>query len=832
MVNFCFIQPPSSLLLEDKVMPPLGILYLSAWLRKHGHEVSIVDLAGVEDWQEHLFIENYKIHLADIIGFTATTPQYNISKEIRDYIKERYEPRAKFVIGGIHTTSLAYANEMEFLEKDGFDSYCIGEGYNAVLRMAEDFPNLKRMYSEPILKDVNELPFAARDLIDIKSYKYKLGDTPTATFYTQYGCYYECSYCVHPSSHIITSDGMKKITEVNIGDLVLTHKGRFRRIVNKFEKQYDGDIVTVKTKGGSDEEFQTSTTVDHEYFTRHLGYGTISTNNKNARLLTHFGKVRAENLKIGQIHRASEYIIFPRIKEIKDLEQIFTSVEFFNTTTLVNYPVNYDLMKVIGYYLAEGSIRVSSKRGTHAVVFSFGKSEKEERYAMELIDALNKLGIKSLLGNYSGWRVSVDSVKFARFIENNFGRYSFKKHIPLWMKLLPPEKLDVMFNCYINGDGHRYKKIVKFQRIVARTVSKQLALDMRDISLKLGYTCGIVTHTNKPIIQGRNVNIHKTYVCAFTPSERNAIRNDNEYMYLAVKDIIRSKYNGPVYDIEVEEDHSYCTPLHCISNCESKMAGSYVVRAMNPQRIQDELRHVRDTYGIHGAMFFDDELNLDKKRMLAICAKIKELGDIVWRGFMVTAKFDKEIAEACKESNCYEVASGIESGSPTILKNIKKPATLDLNRKFLVTGKKAGLRTKAFMIIGLPGESWQTIKESYTFIKSLGEYQPDDVDFSILQVYKGSGIYKNPMDVEFEDYDSDKMYYKSSPDSYTDLIQVQTKAMTKYDLVAARNFMEATFKKQDWIKDYSDRKDLDEVYKQDKILESIKYAKKKLEIQD
>ena len=147
------------------------------------------------------------------------------------------------------------------------------------------------------------------------------------------------------------------------------------------------------------------------------------------------------------------------------------------------------------------------------------------------------------------------------------------------------------------------------------------------------------------------------------------------------------------------------------------MAGSFTVRAMSPQRIQDEVRHIRDTYGIHGIMFFDDELNLDKKRMLAICQKIKELGDIVWRGFFVTAKFDREIAEACKESNCYEVASGIESGSPTILKNIQKPATVDLNRKFLVTAKQAGLRTKAFMIIGLPGESWQTIKESYNFLK-------------------------------------------------------------------------------------------------------------------
>lgn len=460
MTSFCFIQPPSSLLLEDKVMPPLGILYLCAWLRKHGHEVSIVDLAGVDDWKKYLYssYQTWKIEEADIVGFTATTPQYKISQEIRNFLKACWGNQRKFVIGGIHTTSLAYANEMDFLRRDGFDSFCIGEGYNTVTRMADDFPNLKNMYSEPILKDVNELPFAARDLIDIKSYKYKLGDVHTTTQYSQYGCYYECSYC------------------------------------------------------------------------------------------------------------------------------------------------------------------------------------------------------------------------------------------------------------------------------------------------------------------------------------------------------------------------------------ESKMAGSFTVRAMHPQRIQDELRQCRDEFGIHGAMFFDDELNLDKKRMLGICEKIKELGDIVWRGFMVTAKFDREIAEACKESNCYEVASGIESGSPMILKNIKKPATVELNRNFLITAKRAGLRTKAFMIIGLPGESWNTIKESYQFLKSLGEYKPDDVDFSILQVYKGSGIYQNPMDVEFSDYDESKMYYKSSPDSYTDLIQVQTKAMSKYDLIAARNFMESEFKSKNWIKEYSDRKDLDEVYKTNNIDESIKYAKKKLNL--
>jgi B12 binding protein len=230
------VQPPSSLLLEDKVQPPLGILYLSAWLRKHGHEVSIVDLAGVENWHKHIMLVDWqKIVNADIIGFTATTPQANISQKIMKFIKEIIRKdigvKKRYVIGGIHYTSLVYANEMDFLEKDGFDSYCIGEGYNAVTKMAEDFPNLKRMYAEPILKDVNELPFAARDLIDIKSYKYKLGDVPTTTYYTQYGCYYEC---LSADTFITMGDTTKvRLEEIRIGDIIQSANGKKSKVTAK-----------------------------------------------------------------------------------------------------------------------------------------------------------------------------------------------------------------------------------------------------------------------------------------------------------------------------------------------------------------------------------------------------------------------------------------------------------------------------------------------------------------------------------------------------------------------------------------------------------------------
>ena len=454
-LNVTLIQPPSSLLLEDKVMPPLGILYLAAWLRKNGHDPSIIDLAGVDDWVAAMKSEKRKLESASWIGITSTTPQYGVSRQLCAYIKAVH--RKPVVVGGIHTTSLVHANEMDFLQRDGFDSYVIGEGYNAVTKICEDLEQgnqgLHRLYSEPILADVNDLPFAARDLIDIKSYKYKLGDVAATTFYSQYGCPYACQYC------------------------------------------------------------------------------------------------------------------------------------------------------------------------------------------------------------------------------------------------------------------------------------------------------------------------------------------------------------------------------------ESPMAGSFTVRAMTPLRIQQEVRNIRDEYGIHGIMFFDDEMNLNRDRMIGICEKIKELGDILWRGFVVTAKFDQVLATDCKHSGCFEIASGIESGSPTILKNIRKPATIDINRRFIRTAKKAGLRVKAFLIVGLPGESWETIRETDSFFEGLKQegYQPDDVDFSILQIYPGAPLYQKPQDVEFDTYtDFDKMYYKSAPSSYSGLIQVKTKQMSKEDLIAARNYLEEKWKPKGWTADHTSRKDLDRVY------ETIQYAQKRL----
>ena len=71
MPKIVLINPPSPFLLDDAVFPPLGILYISAYLKKYGYVPKIVDLAGSKKGSKKI-ADIY----ADIIGISAVTPQY------------------------------------------------------------------------------------------------------------------------------------------------------------------------------------------------------------------------------------------------------------------------------------------------------------------------------------------------------------------------------------------------------------------------------------------------------------------------------------------------------------------------------------------------------------------------------------------------------------------------------------------------------------------------------------------------------------------------------------------------------------------------------------
>jgi radical SAM superfamily enzyme YgiQ (UPF0313 family) len=180
------INPPSPFLINDKVHPPLGILYIAAHIQKFtSEEVQVIDLAGSSHWERNL----RAIPKARIYGISATTPQYGFALKILQFLKHRY-PRTHKIIGGPHASS-----KPEECLKDGWHTVVVGEGELVMNYIISNPRKFHGIIHGPVPDNLDLLPFPARHLIDLHSYRYKIGKRVATTMISSRGCPYNCSFC-------------------------------------------------------------------------------------------------------------------------------------------------------------------------------------------------------------------------------------------------------------------------------------------------------------------------------------------------------------------------------------------------------------------------------------------------------------------------------------------------------------------------------------------------------------------------------------------------------------------------------------------------------------
>jgi hopanoid biosynthesis associated radical SAM protein HpnJ len=152
-------------------------------------------------------------------------------------------------------------------------------------------------------------------------------------------------------------------------------------------------------------------------------------------------------------------------------------------------------------------------------------------------------------------------------------------------------------------------------------------------------------------------------------------------------------------------------------------------------------------------IFFDDDtFAWGKNRVLGLCAKLKPL-KFTW-SCTSRVHTDYETLKAMKEAGCRLLIVGFESGDPTILQNIKKGATLEQGLAFMKNCKSLGLMVHGDFIIGLPGETRETIERSLRFAQEL---DCETIQVSIAHSYPGT---------EFDEYLKKNNYY--TDDAMTD----------------------------------------------------------------
>ncbi len=255
-------------------------------------------------------------------------------------------------------------------------------------------------------------------------------------------------------------------------------------------------------------------------------------------------------------------------------------------------------------------------------------------------------------------------------------------------------------------------------------------------------------------------------------------------------------------------------PYRC-KFCGGRLSDSLrKIRTRSSQLVVDEMVHLWRTYGVTGFMLYDDELNVSKNMlelMELITQTQRDLG-VEWRlrGFIKSELFTQQQADAMYRAGFRWILTGFESGSPQILKAIDKNATREENTRCVEFARKAGLKVKALMSIGHPGETEETIEETR---KWLLEVKPDDFDVSIITCYPGTpyydeaephphlpGVwvytYKGDTLYQIEvDYNVTADYYKGDPNGgyrayvYTDTLKPE-------DLVRLRDFIERDVRKK------------------------------------
>ena len=191
--------------------------------------------------------------------------------------------------------------------------------------------------------------------------------------------------------------------------------------------------------------------------------------------------------------------------------------------------------------------------------------------------------------------------------------------------------------------------------------------------------------------------------------------NHNQFDYL--------KYNGLV-DCD-RKTAAIMTSRGCPYRCSFCSSAFYWGRKYRTRSIDNVMKEIEMLYyeqDIRALLIFDDNLLVAKKRCIELCkALIAKNLDLIWVA-EGSVNVDAELLGWMKKAGCYRIDFGVESGSPTILKNINKPFSVDDTRNAFKLCKEAGIKPNAYLIFGSPGETTQTIRETITLMRDI---QPD-----------------------------------------------------------------------------------------------------------
>ena len=178
-------------------------------------------------------------------------------------------------------------------------------------------------------------------------------------------------------------------------------------------------------------------------------------------------------------------------------------------------------------------------------------------------------------------------------------------------------------------------------------------------------------------------------------------------------------------------------PAQCTFCLWPQTLSGHPWRKRSTDAVAREMAKAKEYWPYVKEYFFDDDtFNIQKARTIELSGKLKPL-NLTW-SCTSRVTTDYETLKAQKEAGCRLLIVGYESGDAQILKNIKKGATVERARQFTKDTKKLGLKVHGDFILGLPGESRESIRRTIDFAKEL---DVETIQVSIAHAYPGTELY-------------------------------------------------------------------------------------------
>jgi len=372
--------------------------------------------------------------------------------------------------------------------------------------------------------------------------------------------------CYRPEAMILTEKGWKHLYEVSEGENILTlntetNKIEIKPIKSIIKYHYNGKMLNIKGRQIND-----IVTPDH-------GFPLYDRNNKfkkfiTAKEISEFDKISHFYIpKTGEwIGRSDKYMVIPKLNENELGKRIRHDLKEKYESDLI---IPMDIFaKFMGIYLSEGS---HSKKESRS--YKINIHQKKEDVCDEIQKMLEEWGINFTINirKRTGCKTFVISdMRLCKYVQQ-FG-LCYDKFVPFELKQQNSSILKIFYDWFVMGDGRlrgdKRRKNISLSDDVFST-SKQLALDLNEIQLKIGYsgTFSIEKRDNDRQIEENRIikgeNSHEMY---FTyRSLTKGIYTDNRFMSVNELD-----YDGDVMCVEVENhvwyvmDNNRC---HWTKNC-------------------------------------------------------------------------------------------------------------------------------------------------------------------------------------------------------------------------------------------------------------------------